>query len=188
MANKIVTESTDTSGFPMICDELERVTLVDMQDREIGSSNKLEAHRRGELHRGFSILLFNEQKELMLQRRADSKYHFAGRWSNTCCGHPRPGEQMHLAVSRRLREELGVKSSLDKVKDLYYYAKDPVSGFIEHEYLHIYQGQFEGEPDPNPDEVGAWRWVSIPQLKSELARHYNSFTPWFQILVTKLLR
>jgi isopentenyl-diphosphate delta-isomerase len=164
----------------------ERVIRVDQLDQVRGSAGKLEVHRDGLLHRAFSILVFNEQGKLLLQRRADCKYHFAGLWSNTCCGHPRPGETTPLAAARRLGEEFGFSTPLQELLDLVYRAKDPVTGLVEHEYLHVFQGTFPGVPQPNPDEVGAWRWMSIPSVRESLRKSPGAFTPWFALLFQRI--
>jgi isopentenyl-diphosphate delta-isomerase len=170
-----------------VLERLERVILVDPQDRPLGDGHKLDVHREGQLHRAFSILIFNAQGELLLQRRAEGKYHFAGHWSNSCCGHPRPGETTYRAALRRLGEELGFQAPLTEDLQLVYRAADPRSGLIEHEYLHVFRGRFVGEPRPDPDEVGAWRWMAPGAVRRALARRPGLFTPWFALLVEKAL-
>ena len=167
-------------------DELESVTLVDAENNTIGSCGKIAAHRDGNLHRAFSILISNPDGELLLQRRAAHKYHFASRWSNTCCGHPRPGEQTLSAARRRLGEEFGFSVPLEEFAELRYRAMDPTSGLIEHEHLHIFQGRYAGEPCPNPDEVGAYRWMLPNRVRSSLARFPDMFTPWFALLAATI--
>lgn len=168
-------------------DRIERVILVDTLDRPVGAGDKLEVHREGQLHRAFSILIFNARGDLLLQRRAEGKYHFAGCWSNSCCGHPRPGEPTYRAALRRLGEELGLQAPLTEDARLVYRAVDPDSGLTEHEYLHVFRGRFVGEPRPDPDEVGAWRWMSVPGVRRALARSPGLFTPWFALLVAQVL-
>jgi isopentenyl-diphosphate delta-isomerase len=138
------------------------------------------------LHRAFSVFVFNAQGHLLLQRRADCKYHFARLWSNTCCGHPRPDETTTCAASRRLEEEFGFSTSLVEFDQLVYRARDPVSTLVEYEYLHVFRGMFEGEPQPNPEEVGSWRWMSIPHLRQMLLRSPDSFTPWLALLAERI--
>ena len=167
-------------------DDQESVILVDSGNNVVGSCGKLAAHREGKLHRAFSILITNQDGELLLQRRAAHKYHFASRWSNTCCGHPRPGEPTLAAARRRLAEELGFDVPLEEVTELRYRAVDPVSGLIEYEHLHVLQGRYSGEPCPNPDEVGAVRWMPQNRIRRVLARWPDSFTPWFAFLVAHL--
>ncbi len=167
-------------------EQLERVIVVDESDRALGDAGKLDVHRVGQLHRAFSILVFNADDQLLLQRRADGKYHFAGRWSNSCCGHPRPGERTQRAAMRRLGEELGVQAHLSERMQLIYRAQDPVSGLIEHEYLHVYWGRLVEDPRPNPDEVGAWRWMDIAAIRRALERRPQAFTPWFGLLIARI--
>lgn len=168
-------------------DAQERVIVVDAQDRELEPAGKLDVHEDGRLHRAFSILVFNTQGELLLQRRADSKYHFATRWSNTCCGHPRPGEATDKAAARRLHEEFGIHVVLREQEQLVYRAEDADSGLIEHEYLHIFQGIYSDTPSPDPSEIGAWRWMRVDAVRRALRLHPQWFTPWFAILVDRLL-
>jgi isopentenyl-diphosphate delta-isomerase len=166
-------------------DAFESVTLVDAADNAIGAAGKLSAHRDGSLHRAFSILVSNRDGDLLLQRRAGGKYHFANLWSNTCCGHPRPGEATGDAAERRLWEEFGFTVRLQHLDKFHYRAEDTISGLIENEYLHVLHGHFDGELRPNSDEVGAYRWVSTASIQRLLARRPGWFTPWFAILVDK---
>jgi len=163
-------------------DDLESVILVDAENNVVGSCGKLATHREGKLHRAFSILITNPDGELLLQRRAAQKYHFASRWSNACCGHPRPGESTPAAAHRRLREEFGFTVPLTQVAELSYYAEDEVSGLIEHEYLHVFHGLYAGEPSPNPHEIGAYRWMLSDRIRRGLATRPGWFTPWFPLL------
>ena len=150
-------------------DEVERVTLVDADDQTLGSCGKIEAHREGRLHRAFSILITSPDGKLLLQRRASGKYHFANRWSNACCGHPRPGEITYDEARRRLMEELGFTVPLIQVAELSYRAEDAVSGLVEHEYLHVFHGTYSGDPEPDPDEVSAWQWMGKKRIRANLA-------------------
>ena len=170
-------DSSDSDS--VIPDAFETVILVDTDDNEIGYSGKLPAHRDGKLHRAFSILITNSKGEMLLQRRAGRKYHFASLWSNTCCGHPRPGESTVTAAQRRLAEELGFSVTLEGVDSLLYRAEDPTSGLIENEFLHVLHGYFDGEPSPNPDEIGAYRWMRPGNIQRTLTRRPDWFTPWF---------
>lgn len=168
-------------------DALERVILVDEKDRPLGDGDKLDVHRQGDLHRAFSIFVFNARGEVLLQRRAHSKYHFAGYWSNSCCGHPRPGEPTARAAQRRLGEELGFHAPLSEQIQLIYRAEDPETGLIEHEYLHVFRGRYVDAPRPDPNEVGAWRWMSVPAVQRSVARFPALFTPWFRLLADRIL-
>ncbi len=168
-------------------DALERVILVDADDRSQGDGDKLNVHRLGQLHRAFSIFVFNAKEEVLLQRRADAKYHFAGRWSNSCCGHPRPGEATARAAVRRLGEELGFQTPLTEQMQLVYRAEDPESRLIEHEYLHVFRGRYMDDPRPDPAEVGAWRWTPVGAVRRGLVKSPHLFTPWFQLIVERVL-
>jgi isopentenyl-diphosphate delta-isomerase len=166
----------------LVRDELESVVLVDAENNAIGSYGKIDAHRDGKLHRAFSILITNPDGELLLQQRAACKYHFAQRWSNTCCGHPRPGEQTLAAARRRLGEEFGFSVPLEEVTDLQYRVRDPHSNLIEHEHLHVFMGRYDGEPLPNPEEISAYRWMLPIFLSlSGTAENVDSklFLGWF---------
>ena len=169
-----------------VCDELESVILVDAGNEVIGSCGKITAHLEGKLHRAFSILISNPDGEMLLQRRAASKYHFASRWSNACCGHPRPGESTPAAAHRRLREEFGFTVPLSQIAETSYRAEDAISGLVEHEYLSVFHGVYAGEPRPHPDEIGAWRWMLPSRVRRGLEIFPGWFTPWFSLLATQL--
>ena len=169
-------------------DQLETVILVNPENKEIGSYGKIEAHQNGKLHRAFSIFITNINGELLLQKRAAIKYHFSGLWSNTCCGHPRPGESTTAAAGRRLREEFGFAVPLKEIKECQYQALDQTSGLIENEYLHVFQGYYDGQPDPNPDEISGYRWMLPSTVHRSLRRYPDTFTPWFRILAVSLIQ
>jgi isopentenyl-diphosphate delta-isomerase len=155
------------------------VILVNQDDEVIGYGEKLDVHRKGLLHRAFSIFVFNDGGELLIQRRAASKYHEPGRWANTCCGHPFPDEAIDAAAARRLFEELGFKCSLAPLAHIYYKAYLD-NGMIEHEYVHAFKGQYNGEPircDPN--EVDEIQWVKGDFLKQDILAHSKKYAPWF---------
>ena len=164
----------------------EQLILVDPQDRPCGTGGKLAVHQQGLLHRAFSIFVFDDRERLLLQRRADGKYHFARLWSNTCCGHPRPGEATLDAARRRLVEEFGFATALEEFAQLTYQARDPASGLTEHEYLHVFRGRYPGAPRPTPEEIGAWRWVPLGRVERLLRRRPQAFTPWFALLFRRL--
>lgn len=156
----------------------EQVILVDSADREIGAAAKMDVHTQGRLHRAFSVVLYNEGGSILLQRRADSKYHSGGLWSNTCCGHPRPGETVSDAACRRLREEMGVECSLEPVT-AFLYQTELANGLMEHEYDHIFLGRFSGNPVPNPEEVSEWRWVPVDAVRDDVTTNPQRYTVWF---------
>ncbi len=160
----------------------ETVILVDEQDKCIGTAGKIAVHRTGALHRALSIFITNSRGEMLLQQRAEDKYHSGGLWTNACCSHPTPDEPTEMAASRRLREELGIDTALMPVTKLRYYAA--VSGdLVEHEYDHIYTGQWDGDVLPAPEEVKAHRWVSLARLNDWMSSEPHSFTAWFPILL-----
>jgi len=161
---------------------MEKVILVNEQDIALGTMEKLEAHEKGLLHRAFSIFIFNSNKELLLQRRALTKYHSAGLWTNTCCSHPRPEEEAINAARRRLKEEMGFDTELNfKVKFLY---KTPFeNGLTEHELDYIFVGHYNLQPTINHDEVDSFKWMSIDQIKQEIKSSPQNFTSWFKIAI-----
>lgn len=163
---------------------MQRVILVDEQDRQIGTEEKIAAHKQGLLHRAFSILIYNNKGEMLLQKRALEKYHAGGLWSNACCGHPNPGESVEHAVHRRLQEELGFDCELTPIESFIY--KLPISnGLTEHEYLHRYSGIYDGDMHVNPEEVSDIRWITKENLDTETKEYPKHFTPWFLLMLQK---
>jgi isopentenyl-diphosphate delta-isomerase len=159
----------------------EELILVDDQDREIGSEAKSACHQgRGTLHRAFSIFVFNSDNQLLLQQRSASKPLWPLYWSNTCCSHPRLGETMEFAVSRRLSEELGFDCELTYLYKFRYQAQFGDIG-AEHEFCWVYVGYYDGPVDPNVSEIANWRLVDIKSLNKELAEEADRFTPWFKL-------
>ena len=163
----------------------EEVILVDEQDHAIGTMEKMEAHEKGVLHRAFSVFIFNSKKKLLLQQRALSKYHSPALWTNTCCSHPRPGEDTLAAANRRLKEEMGMEADLSYMTSFIYKTKFE-NGLTENEFDHVYTGGSEKEPILNREEVNAYKWLSIEEIKSELKMHPEAYTYWFKIAVEKL--
>ncbi len=164
---------------------VERVILVNQNDEEIGTIEKLKAHEQGLLHRAISVFVFNDKNELLLQQRASSKYHSANLWSNTCCSHPRPGESNIDAAKRRLNEEMGIEINLEN-RFSFIYKADFENGLTEHEFDHVFFGKFNGEPKVNELEVSAWRWASIGDLNLAMKNSPHNFTVWFKILFEKI--
>lgn len=160
----------------------ERVVLVDPEDREIGTAEKLSVHRDGRLHRAVSVFLFDDRGRWLLQRRADGKYHSPGLWSNTACTHPRPGELPAEAASRRLDEEMGVRCLLQPAFARVYRA-DLVGPerLIEHELDHVFVGRFVGEPVPAAAEVSGWEWADADGLRLDIEARPERYTPWFRL-------
>ena len=164
----------------------DQVILVDEQDQPLGTGDKLQTHRDGLLHRAFSVFLFNTAGEMLLQRRAATKYHSPGLWSNTCCSHPRPGEAVLDAAHRRLQEEMGLTSDLSPAFSfIYRIAFD--NGLIEHELDHVLIGRTEASPAPHPDEADAWRWIQPDALRADVATHPERYTYWFRYCLDDVL-
>lgn len=156
----------------------ERVILVDPHDGELGTAEKLTAHAQAKLHRAFSVFIFDSAGRLLLQQRAFDKYHSGGLWSNTCCGHPRPGEQTIGAAHRRLAEEMGFECSLE-VAFAFVYQTEVGNGLVEHEYDHVLHGHYDGEPKPNPAEAAGWRWAEIAEIRQDVRTRPGRYTVWF---------
>lgn len=164
----------------MMIDEEEEVVLVDEHDQPLGTHRKLSAHRQALRHRAFSVFLFNPAGEILLQARALGKYHCGGLWSNACCGHPRQGEASPAAAARRLREEMGLAPPLHEAGRIAYHA-DLSNGWYENEIVHLFVGRCDAAPDPDPREVGGWRWIAPAALEAEFGATPERFTPWFGI-------
>lgn len=164
----------------------ELVILVDTNDSPIGQMEKLEAHQKGELHRAFSIFIFNTKGELLLQQRALDKYHSGGLWTNTCCSHPRPGEDNLAAANRRLKEEMGMKANLTPAFSFTYRAEFE-SGLIEHEYDHVFFGKSDLLPVINKEEVEQYKYINLDTLKQELLLYPDHYTPWLKICLEKVI-
>lgn len=162
----------------------EKVILVNEKDEQIGLMEKIEAHEKALLHRAFSVFVFNDKNELMIQQRALSKYHSPGLWTNTCCSHQREGETNVDAGKRRLQEEMGFTTDLkDTISFIYKAPFD--NGLTEHEFDHILVGNFEGEPALNPDEVAEWKWMSLEAIEADMKENPSIYTEWFKIIFDK---
>lgn len=162
----------------------EKVILVDKNDNPIGLMPKMEAHEKAVLHRAFSVFVFNSKNELMLQQRALHKYHSPGLWTNTCCSHQRDGETNLDAGTRRLEEEMGFVTPLKETTSFIYKAPFD-NGLTEHELDHIMVGYYDGNPKINLEEVAAWKWMSLEDVKQDIAYNPNSYTAWFKIIFEK---
>ena len=160
--------------------QIEQVILVDEQDVETGTIEKMEAHRKALLHRAFSVFIFNSKGEMLLQRRAPGKYHSPGLWTNACCSHPRPGEETQAAARRRLEEELGFTTPLEKLFD-FTYRSEFDNGLTEFEFDHVFVGRYEDVIHPNADEVSDYCYQSLDQIKEGLALRPDRFTSWFHL-------
>lgn len=154
-------------------------------DGQTGTMEKMEAHLKGILHRAFSVFIFNSKGEMLLQQRASGKYHNGELWSNACCSHPNPGEQIYSAAIRRLNEEMGFTTSLEKAFDFTYHATFD-NGLTEHEFDHVFVGSYDGEININHDEVKDFCYKSIDEIKSSLKSHPQKFTAWFKIAFPRI--
>lgn len=159
----------------------EQVILVDQQDNPIGLMEKIEAHEKALLHRAFSVFVFNNKNELMLQQRAAEKYHSPLLWTNTCCSHQRDGESNIEAGKRRLQEEMGFSCELEEVFSFIYKAPFD-NGLTEHEYDHVMIGRFNDEPIVNPEEVASYKWMPLEEVKNDIDNHPEKYTAWFKII------
>ncbi|MGY3795010.1 isopentenyl-diphosphate Delta-isomerase [Aquimarina sp. 433] len=164
--------------------EEEKVILVNENDEQIGLMSKLEAHEKALLHRAFSVFILNDKKEIMLQQRAHHKYHSPGLWTNTCCSHQREGENNIEAGTRRLQEEMGFVTPLKETISFIYKAPFD-NGLTEHELDHVLIGHYENDPVINPEEVADWKWMSIVDIKKDIATNPESYTAWFKIIFDK---
>lgn len=161
------------------------VILVDEADRPTGTMEKIEVHEKALLHRAFSIFIFNNRGEMLLQQRAAKKYHSAHLWTNACCSHPKPGEDTLQAAAKRLQEEMGFTAELKKAFDFIYKAPFD-NGLTEHEFDHVFIGNFNGQIIPNPDEVSDYCFMSMEQIKTSIQLHPEKYTVWFKIAFPKV--
>ena len=164
---------------------MEFVVLVDEQDNAIGTMEKQQAHVEGVLHRAFSIFIFNSDKKLLLQKRASSKYHCGGMWTNTCCSHPRETENTIDAAHRRLKEEMGMQCELKPIFSFVYKAEFE-NGLTEHEFDHVFFGESNQTPTLNLEEVEDFRYVGMEELQIEINENPAHFTPWFLIALDRV--
>ena len=164
----------------------EHVILVDAEDHELGTMEKIEAHEKAVLHRAFSVFIFNDSGELMLQQRAAHKYHSPLLWTNTCCSHQRLGESNIEAGKRRLGEEMGFEVDLDE-KFHFIYKAEFDNGLTEHELDHVMLGYYNGEPAINPQEVASWKWIDMEVLKKDIIDNPEEYTAWFKIIFDRFV-
>ncbi|MBS9773568.1 MAG: isopentenyl-diphosphate Delta-isomerase [Tenacibaculum sp.] len=163
---------------------IEKVILVDKQDNPVGLMEKIEAHEKALLHRAFSVFVFNDKGELMLQQRAKEKYHSPLLWTNTCCSHQREGETNIEAGKRRLQEEMGFVCELKEVFSFIY--KAPFNnGLTEHEFDHVMIGKFNDNPKINREEVEAFKWMPLEDVKKDIEQNPDKYTIWFKIIFEK---
>ncbi len=165
---------------------MEEVILIDNKDNEIGREEKLKAHALGKKHRAISVFIFNEKKEMLLQKRNKKKYHSGGLWTNTCCSHPRPNEKTINAAKRRLFEEMGIKCSIKKAFS-FSYKKRFKNGLTENEFDHVFLGKYNGKIRLDMEEAESYQWLSINKIKKDLNNNPQAYTYWFQVAFPKVL-
>ncbi|MBM3303619.1 MAG: isopentenyl-diphosphate Delta-isomerase [Candidatus Aenigmarchaeota archaeon] len=165
----------------------ELIVLVDENDREAGSEEKLKAHQNGgRLHRAFSVFVFNSRGEMLLQQRAMDKYHCAGLWTNTCCSHQHPDETTGQAAHRKLKQEMGFDVPLREIFK-FTYRTEFSNGLTEHELDHVFVGRFDGVVKPNPEEAAGFRWVGLDELRKDVKANPEAYTPWFKIVLDRVI-
>ena len=164
---------------------MDEVVLVNIHDEPTGTMEKMAAHLTPNLHRAFSVFLFDNEGKMLLQQRAFSKYHSGGLWTNTCCSHPRPDEETLKAAKRRLAEELGAEANINLAFDFIYQVAFE-NGLHEYEYDHVFIGSYNGKVYPNPNEVSAYCYKSLEEIKADLASQPQRYTEWFKIALPKL--
>jgi isopentenyl-diphosphate delta-isomerase len=158
----------------------EQVVLVDADDRETGVAGKMEAHRKGLLHRAISVFVHDGVGWQLLQKRQRGKYHSQGQWTNACCSHPRPGEDSLSAAHRRLREEMNFDCPLQFLFSTIY-KRGVGNGLVEHELVHVFSGQYTGLISPDPAEADGYQWVTFEALQAGIARDPDAYTPWLRV-------
>jgi isopentenyl-diphosphate Delta-isomerase len=158
----------------------QQLVLVNERDEPQGTMGKLEVHQKGLLHRAFSVFIFDDFGRMLLQQRAAKKYHGAWLWTNACCSHPYPGEDVADAAQRRLQEELGFTTPLQKIF-VFTYKTGVENNLTEHEYDHVFAGEWYGDIKPNPQEVAAYKYQTVSEIKMALQRHPSNFTTWFRL-------
>jgi isopentenyl-diphosphate delta-isomerase len=163
----------------------EEVILVNELDEQVGIMEKMEAHQKGLLHRAFSIFIFNKKGEMLLQQRAATKYHSAKKWSNACCSHPRPGEDLPDAAKRRLKEELGFETDLKKIFEFTYNVALE-NGLTENEVDHVFTGEYDGQINLNAEEVQDYCFKSLPEIKQSFQLKPGIYTKWFLLAFPRI--
>jgi isopentenyl-diphosphate delta-isomerase len=158
----------------------DEVILVNEMDEPQGTMEKIEAHRKALLHRAFSVFIFNQKGEMLLQQRSRYKYHSAGLWTNACCSHPRPGEDTHAAAVRRLQEELGFTTALEKCF-AFTYRSEFENGLTEYEFDHVFTGVYDQAIRPNGEEVSDYCFQTLDEIRAGLQSHPGKYTSWFHL-------
>jgi len=161
------------------------LVLVDEKDNEIGTDEKLKAHKEGKLHRAFSIFIFNSKGEMLLQKRAGKKYHSGGLWTNACCSHPEPNKIIGDEAERRLKEEMGIGCKIKEILSFIY--KADLGDLMEYEFDHVFVGKSDDNPKLDPEEAEDWKWISPEDLQKDVKENPEKYTHWFKIIFNKVL-
>ena len=164
---------------------MSELVLVNEMDEAVGTMEKMEVHQKGLLHRAFSVFIFNDKGEMLLQQRADNKYHSAGLWTNACCSHPLQDEIVQQAAQKRLQEEMGF-TTIITAAFTFIYKTDFDNGLTEHEYDHVFTGIYEGDIAPDPREVKDYCYMTMDAIKTAIASHPQKYTSWFKIAFPKM--
>jgi len=166
---------------------MEEIILVDENDNEIGFEEKINAHKNGgKLHRAFSIFIFNSEGKMLLQLRSKKKHHFKELWTNACCSHPIKGEKLEDVIHRKLKQEMGFDTKLKEIFSFIYKATDINSNLTEYEFDHIFVGKYDNEPKSNSEEVDKWKWIDVNELKKDIEKNPQKYTPWFKLTFDKV--
>jgi isopentenyl-diphosphate delta-isomerase len=163
----------------------QQVILVNEKDEVTGATGKMEAHERGLLHRAFSVFIFNSKGEMLLQQRAINKYHSGGLWTNACCSHPGPGEEIGAAAQKRLKEEMGFDIPVKKSFDFVYKANFE-NGLTEYEFDHVFVGEYEGSVRYNKEEVMDYCYKTMQEIRDSIKAHPQNYTAWFRLAFPKI--
>jgi len=161
------------------------VILVDLNDQPIGTMEKMEAHEKALLHRAISVFIFNNDGLWLLQQRTFDKYHSKGLWTNTSCSHPFPGEDSLAAANRRLSEEMGMRADLKEIFS-FTYKQELENGLTEHEFDHVFVGYTNELPQPNPDEVMDYKYLSTNELLQDVKLNPDNYTVWFKLIFERV--
>lgn len=156
------------------------VILVNEKDEPVGSADKMQVHKEGLLHRAFSIFIFNRKGEMLLQQRALNKYHSAGLWTNTCCSHPKPGEETLSSAVVRLKTEMGFATNLEKIFN-FIYKTEFDNGLTEYEFDHVFAGEYDGAIEFNKEEILDYCFKDVSEIEQSLVTHPGKYTVWFRL-------
>lgn len=166
---------------------LEMLILVDENNNQTGTCEKMEAHRKGKLHRAFSVFIFNSDNQLLLQKRAKGKYHSGGLWTNTCCSHPVPGEPTIEAAHRRLKEEMGFDCGIEEIFSFVYKIEFEDVKLYEHELDQVFIGYYNGEASVDPGEVETYKWEDRDHILNDMEDSPEKYTFWFRKIYKRVL-